>query len=628
MKWFKRIFLSLLVLIVLLIGGVAAFVATFNPNAYKGQIEALVKEKTGRTLTLGGNIKLAFYPWLGLRMNDVSLGNPPGFGKQPFVKVQQLSLYVELLPLLKRHVIVKQIDIQGLNLDLKTKANGQNNWRDLLAHSARESALNHSPAIKNAQSNPAVAAAGAPFVLSVAGVAVNDASINWTNLQTGSQFVLAPVNLTVGRIGQGKESPLTLSFQVQKSPSSLTGDGKLTALLSVDLAKSRYSMRKLVFDLDIKGGHLPPGGLKAGITGDLLVDAAGGGQVRFAPFSLALGHTQIAGSATLSDLSSPLVQFKLHSPEINVDHVLALMNAVDSKPASVQPAPVSASAPPAVENTPIRLPVALLRKMRMNGDIRIDRLLMQKLELKSVQAVLTSRQGLMQMNPVTASVYGGSLKGNASLDVRGAIPRYALGTEVQGVQLSDLLKDYLGHRYMTGLAGFDATLTTAGDTVDGLTRGLNGRLAWAVKRGSFQNSRLAQQIQALLAILNKNAGASSPKGVEFASLTGTARVNSGIIDNRDLLLQAILFKATGAGTIDLPAQKVDYVLRFEKMQGRGAVIPLKIYGSLDAPKYRIELAAMLQNEAKQKLRQKLNQQRQKLENKVKNELMKNLNKLF
>ena len=116
--------------------------------------------------------------------------------------------------------------------------------------------------------------------------------------------------------------------------------------------------------------------------------------------------------------------------------------------------------------------------------------------------------------------------------------------------------------------------------------------------------------------------------MDFASLTGTARVNSGIIDNRDLLLQAILFKATGAGTIDLPARKVDYVLRFEKIQGRGAIIPLKIYGPLEAPKYKIELAAMLQNEAKQKLRQELNQQRQKLENKVKNELMKKLNKWF
>ena len=95
MKWLKRLLLVFGVLLLLVVGGVAAFVATFDPNAYKGRIEELVKAKTGRTLTLAGNMQLAIYPRLGLRLNDVSLSNPPGFGQQPFARVSQASLYVQ-----------------------------------------------------------------------------------------------------------------------------------------------------------------------------------------------------------------------------------------------------------------------------------------------------------------------------------------------------------------------------------------------------------------------------------------------------------------------------------------------------------------------------------------------------
>ena len=53
--------------LVLAIVAVAVFAMTFDPNRYKGQIEAAVKEKTGRTLKLAGNLELAFWPSLGAR---------------------------------------------------------------------------------------------------------------------------------------------------------------------------------------------------------------------------------------------------------------------------------------------------------------------------------------------------------------------------------------------------------------------------------------------------------------------------------------------------------------------------------------------------------------------------------
>ena len=72
----KAIRISLYViagLVVLLVLAVAIFAATFNPNRYKGEIERLVKERTGRTLQLRGDLQVAVWPSLGANVNGVAL---------------------------------------------------------------------------------------------------------------------------------------------------------------------------------------------------------------------------------------------------------------------------------------------------------------------------------------------------------------------------------------------------------------------------------------------------------------------------------------------------------------------------------------------------------------------------
>src|SRR3546814_7000750 len=58
-KPLKYTLLGLGGLLGLAIAGAAVFALTFDPNRYKDEIERLAKEKTGRTLSLKGDIKLA-----------------------------------------------------------------------------------------------------------------------------------------------------------------------------------------------------------------------------------------------------------------------------------------------------------------------------------------------------------------------------------------------------------------------------------------------------------------------------------------------------------------------------------------------------------------------------------------
>src|SRR5204862_2547613 len=111
----KAIKISLYViagLVVLLVLAVSIFAMTFDPNRYKGQIEQLVKERTGRTLALRGDLQVALWPALGAKVNGVTLSERGS--AEEFVALDSAHASVALLPLLHRRALVDAIRVSGL----------------------------------------------------------------------------------------------------------------------------------------------------------------------------------------------------------------------------------------------------------------------------------------------------------------------------------------------------------------------------------------------------------------------------------------------------------------------------------------------------------------------------------
>jgi len=93
-----------LVVLVIAVGIVISLV--IDPNDYKDEIVQAVKTRTGRDLTIGGDIKLSLFPWLGVELKALELSNAPGFGAQPFARVQAVGVKARLLPLLRKKLEV------------------------------------------------------------------------------------------------------------------------------------------------------------------------------------------------------------------------------------------------------------------------------------------------------------------------------------------------------------------------------------------------------------------------------------------------------------------------------------------------------------------------------------------
>src|ERR671922_621682 len=129
----KAIRISLYVivaLVVLLVLAVAIFAATFDPNRYKGEIERLVKERTGRTLQLKGDLKVAVWPSLGADVNGVTLSERAA-GEQ-FLSLDSAHASVAVMPLLHGSVIVDGIRVPGLKANIVKEKDGRYNFSDLL----------------------------------------------------------------------------------------------------------------------------------------------------------------------------------------------------------------------------------------------------------------------------------------------------------------------------------------------------------------------------------------------------------------------------------------------------------------------------------------------------------------
>lgn len=233
---------ALIALFVLLLA-VVAF--TVKPNDYKPQIVRLVQEKTHRTLSLEGNIKLALFPKLGLDLGKVALSDRDS--KAAFASVGGLRLYVAWLPLLQKRLVVDRISLEGLRANLVRNRDGSTNFDDLLGSDKGESS--------------------GPLKFDVEGVGVKDAAVSFDDRQAGRRIAVSGLNLESGRLKAGTPTSIEADFGVQADKPAVKLHVRLKSGLTFDPAQKHYVLRGL--DLETKGDAGGLSDLAASLRGDL-----------------------------------------------------------------------------------------------------------------------------------------------------------------------------------------------------------------------------------------------------------------------------------------------------------------------------------------------------------------------
>ena len=250
----RRVARLLLWLAALLIAATAAGIValvSIDPNQHKDWIAAKVLERTGRALSLEGDIAISLHPWLGLEVNGVNLGHAPGFGDGVFLHADYARLRVKTLPLLRDKYEIDTAQARGAALNLARNEQGVGNWEDLVAADS---------------DGPARAWTEALSSTVIGGVAVEDAMVVWDDRQAAVRYEVSELNATVAELRYGEPIDLALSFHGRSDKPAVEAAVQLDGVIAYDRDGDRYRVSPLNARAVIKSKHLPSGETAAGLA--------------------------------------------------------------------------------------------------------------------------------------------------------------------------------------------------------------------------------------------------------------------------------------------------------------------------------------------------------------------------
>jgi AsmA protein len=407
------------------------------------------------------------------------------------------------------------------------------------------------------------------------------------------------------KLADGKLSLANLVIKTSIEGSGLDGDAaRFAGPLTVETFDPRETFKALGIDAPdtADASALKQVSLSANLE-------AGKNSARLNNLTIKLDQSTLTGTIKLPDFASAAVQFALNLDQIDADRYMA--------PAKRNPvaAPTGPAKPGEGDDT--QLPLDKLDTFNASGTVEINKLKLKNLNLAAVQLKLAAAKGAPKTIDLGASLYGGSLASSTRV-TPGTRPGLAESLKLAGINAGPLLIDFMGKDYVTGTGNFVLDITGAGRTEGELKRALNGSVNVALQNGAVKGFNLAQLIRQGQALYTGQAPEKSDSGqqTDFTTMTVSGKITNGVLHSDDLNAASPLLRITGAGDVNLVNSTLDYtaqptVVNTATGQGgkqmanlNGVIIPVRVYGPFSQPKYQLDAATALKQQAVQKLADK------------------------
>ncbi len=270
-KAFKIIAALAGLLLVLLLAAILIIPMVFNPNDYKGEIELQVKEATGRELKINDDIELTLFPWAGMSLGEVTLGNAPGFDEVRFARIERAEVKLRLMPLLSQRVEASTVILHGLRLNLAIAEDGTTNWDDLAGEppSDTPTVTPDTPmADTAAPSSPGIGLAA----LAIGGLHIEDAEVIYDDSASDVRYAVKQLSLKTGPVSLNAPLDVAFSSQFEASEPDMSGQIELKTRIQFDINNERYSFKAATLDATVRGSDLPQGQAVVNLAADIDVD--------------------------------------------------------------------------------------------------------------------------------------------------------------------------------------------------------------------------------------------------------------------------------------------------------------------------------------------------------------------
>lgn len=673
MKYLKYVLYAILGLAALCAAALAYIAVAFDPNAYRPELQRLVKEKTGRTLTIYGDIRLTFFPRIGVRLGRTTLSERASDAE--FAGLDGMRVALALLPLLRKQVVVDDLTVEGLRVRLTKSRDGKTNVDDLAG----------------GETPPAQAAAQVPqpapaIRLDIRGVRISGAHVSYQDERTGAQYALSGLSFRIGHLAPGLPARFELATDARSGAPPLDLHAQASGAFDADFAHQVFRVAGL--QLGVTGSAANVTGLRANMGAEveaqpaarsyrlsgLKLDLAGtmgsdkfdarvdvpalalrgdalsveqlvttldGGVAGFrlagakltipkldadlkrqtanADFAATLDESNVEARLGVAGFTRPFLRFEASIDKLNLDRYLP---PKQNGAAAEQPA---GAAPP---ERPFDL--SPLKALHLDGRLRIGELIASNVKAENARIDVKAENGKISVDPLAADLYQGSVKGMIGIDANQN--RFVVRQNLSGVSIGPLLHDALRRDLLEGRGDVGLDVTAVGNTASALTRSLSGSAKLSLRDGAIKGIDLGRAIRDARNTLSlKNdveSAASSAQKTDFTQFSASFEIRNGKAHNDDLSVKSPFLRLSGAGDIDLAAGAVDYLAKASVVaspagQGgaeaadlAGLTVPVRVSGPFASLKYRLEFGSMLADTSKRRLQEQKEALKSRLQEKL------------
>ncbi len=605
-KLLKGLGAILAALVLLIVLALVLLVTCVSPNRLKPILTTQVMKATGRVLTIDGNLSWSFFPYFGVKVEHMALGNPDQFKQKTFAEIENTTVGVKVLPLLHGQIESNGVVIHGMTLNLIKNAAGQMNWNFQSASGQKTmSTLTH----ESGKTTGSVI-----MGLAVSAFDITDSTIHYVDEQQNKKADVTDFELHAKNINLMELFPVTSEFNFAATNPALSGHVTLSGEAALNLVAQVYSFRnaELAAQLTQAGKKI-----QFNFTGDILADL-NQQTIEWNRFKGQIENISLVGQIGVTQLkTAPVATGQMKILPFDLKQTFTAMG---------QPA---AELQTAKDVSGTLTFSASAKNVDVQSNLKIDTLQAAKLTMKNFIVTAHLQNGTLNLAPFTAALYQGKLEGQASVNLNAATLPADLHLNLSNIQAGPLLQDLGGSQQklqLEGVGNLTLNVTTALSDPNAVTRNLNGSGNFNFNNGAVVGVDLGYLVDTAYALAKqKSPTATNNNRTNFGNLTGTMVIHSGVLSNNDLASDSPRFLTKGQGTIDLVNQRIDYHLQTAVKQrtgqddlnnAYGTTIPVDISGNLSDPSIKLDSRALV----KAIVQQQVEKEKNKLQDQVKQKL--------
>jgi AsmA protein len=568
----KQIIILLSLIAGIGIAGIAVLFSVLSPNDFRDNITQAARKTLGRELSIEGNIRVSVFPWIGIKVNQIALANPQNFGKEPMIRVQEADISVKLLSLYHKKPETKVLVLKNPEIHLIRDQNGQNNWDDL-RHSEKkaESSDTSDDMLKE---------------LAIGGIRISDGKIVIEDKKENRTLHISQLNLETGVLKIGKPGTVKMKFRLDsdkpdihlnaEADTGFASDSEKITLnntrLNLILEKLSLALSSDIIAFYLKESRLKTDHLNLSTTSEIVLktalDAAlnaDSGSIRLSDLMLKADETTLHGKVHLTQIKPMKADFDLNTDQIDLDRYLARSSSEKEKKHKT-------------DHT------NFLQDSDISGILRISRLKVYNMRGSELRLTVSEKDGLLRINPITATMYRGKLNGEISKDFRGKSSETGINLHLSGFNAGEFIQDISGKSQIAGGKG-DISLRLTGRSPDFL-KTLNGRADMKITDAVLKGHNIPGLIELtgypFKALLQKlGAYKEEPAQTSIRSLIARFDIQNGRAVAKEVVMKTPDVRISAEGFADLPHKILDAKLSVDVNEIVN--VPITIKGTFAKP---------------------------------------------